>query len=152
MRMRSYKKTRQTRPSKKCSKNGKSMKNKKGGSWFWSSNKSNSLGGDNSTYELIYNNNGKKCEICGNNDYEKIYVSINRSKTFDTVSTLFGLGSVNSTAGHPLTMYRCVKCNNCKFFYTKTPLNNVNNVVVDRKIEDTNSENSGNSQNTTINN
>jgi len=149
MRMRSYKKT---HPSKKCSKNGKSMKNKKGGAWFWSSNKSNSLGGDNTTYELIYNNNGKKCEICGNNDYEKIYVSINRSKYFDVGTTLLGMGSLNSTAGHPLTMYRCVKCNNCKFFYTKTPLNNVNNVVLDRKIEDTNSENSGNSQNTNINN
>jgi len=147
--MRSYKKT---HPSKKCSKNGKSMKNKKGGAWFWSSNKSNSLGGDNTTYELIYNNNGKKCEICGNNDYEKIYVSINRSKYFDVGTTLLGMGSLNSTAGHPLTMYRCVKCNNCKFFYTKTPLNNVNNVVLDRKIEDTNSENSGNSQNTNINN
>jgi len=142
MRMRSYKKTRQTHPSKKCSKNSKSMKNKKGGEWSGSSNKSNSLGGDNTTYELVYDNNNKKCEICGNNDYEKIYVSINRSKYFDVGTTLLGMGSLNSTAGHPLTMYRCVKCNNCKFFYTKTQLNNVNNVVVDRKIEDTNSQNS----------
>jgi len=140
--MRSYKKTRQTHPSKKCSKNSKSMKNKKGGEWSGSSNKSNSLGGDNTTYELVYDNNNKKCEICGNNDYEKIYVSINRSKYFDVGTTLLGMGSLNSTAGHPLTMYRCVKCNNCKFFYTKTQLNNVNNVVVDRKIEDTNSQNS----------
>jgi len=134
MRMRSYKKK---HPSKKYSKNGKSMKNKKGGGWFFSNNKSNSLGGDNTTYELVYNNNGKKCEICGNNDYEKIYVSINRSKTFDVLSTLSGLGTANSTAGHPLTMYRCVTCNNCKFFYTKTPLNNVNDVAVDRKIDTT---------------
>jgi len=143
--MRSYKKT---HPSKKYSKNSKSMKNKKGGGWFWSSNKSNSLGGDNTIYELVYDNNNKKCEICGNNKYEKIYVSISRSKTFDTVSTFFGLGSVNSTAGHPLTMYRCLICNNCKFFYTKTSLNNINNVVVDKKI-DTNSENS---EKPTINN
>ena len=149
MRMRSYKKT---HPSKKCSKNSKSMKNKKGGEWSGSSNKSNSLGGDNTTYELVYDNNNKKCEICGNNKYEKIYASINRSKKFDVISTVLGFGSANSTAGHPLTMYRCVICNNCKFFYTKTPFNNINNVVVDRKIEDTNSENSGISENTNVNN
>ena len=145
MRMRTYKKI---RPAKK---NGKSMKNKKGGAWVWSNNKSNSLGGDNTTYELVYDNNNKKCEICGNNDYEKIYVSINRSKTFETVSTLIGFGSANSTAGHPLTMYRCVTCNNCKFFYTKTSLNNVNDVTVDRKIAPSNTTTNTNNTNNTNN-
>ena len=148
MRMRSYKKT---RPSKKYS---KTMKYRKGGGVFdWISSKKTTETEPNSTnnneananantnkntdglVKISYNGKAINCEICGENNYKEIFVSVNRSKTFDVVATLAGLGSANSTAGHPLTMYLCRTCNNCRFFYTKSSLNDYNKVITTTPIQ-----------------
>jgi hypothetical protein len=148
MGMRSYKKT---HPSKKCSKNGKSMKNKKGGGFFdlFSSKKTTETA-PNSTnnneantntnkntdglVKISYNGKSINCEICGENNYKEIFVSVNRSKTFDVATTILGMGSATSTAGHPLTMYLCRNCNNCRFFYTKTSFNDYEKVITTTPI------------------
>jgi hypothetical protein len=143
--MRTYKKT---HPSKKYS---KTMKDRKGGGMFdWFSSKKNTETAPNSTnnnetntntnkntdglVKISYNGKNINCEVCGENNYKEIFVSVNRSKTFDVVSTLAGLGSANSTAGHPLTMYLCRTCNNCRFFYTKSSFNDYNKVITTSPI------------------
>lgn len=129
--MRTYK---QRRPSKKY---GKTMKNKKGGGMFdfFSSNKTtntNTTDDNKNTDGLVkisYKDKAINCEVCGENNYKEIFVSVNRSKTFDVVSTFAGVGNINAGAGHPLTMYLCRTCNNCRFFYTKTSFNDYTKVI-----------------------
>ena len=132
--MRTYK---QRQPSKKY---GKTMKNKKGGGFFdfFSSNKTTSDDNTNKSTDglvkISYNDKAINCEVCGKNNYKEIFVSVNRSKLFDVASTFLGLGSANSTAGHPLTMYLCRTCNNCRFFYTKSSFNDYNKVITTTPI------------------
>lgn len=85
-------------------------------------------------FELSYKGKKINCEICGDNKYKEIFVSINRSKTFDVATTILGMGSASSTAGHPLTLYLCRNCNNCRFFYTKTPFNDYEKVITTTPI------------------
>lgn len=143
--MRSYKKT---RPSKKYS---KTMKNKNGGGildWFSSkkptetapnstnNNEANTTTNKNTDglVKISYKNKPINCEVCQENKYKEIFVSVNRSKYFDVASTFLGLGNVNATAGHPLTMYLCRTCNNCRFFYTKSSLNDYDKVITTQPI------------------
>lgn len=63
-------------------------------------------------YYILYNNNKINCEICGNNKFAHIDVSVNRSKVLNVVT-----GDDGTIMDHPLTVYRCKKCNNCKFIY-----------------------------------
>jgi hypothetical protein len=63
------------------------------------------------TTQILYNSIPIKCEICQLTQFAIIDGSIERSKTFG-----FFLGD-NETTRHPVRLYRCINCNNCKVIY-----------------------------------
>lgn len=69
---------------------------------------------DNNTASttIVYGDKTIKCEICGKDQFAHIDASIERSKTM----TFFFNTDENST-GHPIKLYRCKECNNCKIIY-----------------------------------
>jgi len=99
-----------TRRNKKQS---KTRKQRKGGAlwdyfgWKTAVFQSNKTPG----YNITFNGNKINCEICGKDVFTHIDVSVNRSK----IGTMEA--GDDATLDHPLIMYRCKTCNNCKMIY-----------------------------------
>jgi len=64
-------------------------------------------------YNIIYASKNKiiNCEVCGYDIFTHIDVSVSRSKVMNFITNDDG-----TLADHPLTLYRCKNCNNCKVF------------------------------------
>lgn len=85
-----------------------------GGFWDFFKPKTALVQGQNTAgYNISYNGSPIKCEICSNSEFAHIDASITRSKIFNVVN-----GEDNEGLDqHPLTIYRCKTCYNCKVIY-----------------------------------
>ena len=100
---------------------------------FFKSNK-NGNGKMNYTLVSISYNGGKniQCDVCQQIEFYKINVSIDRSKTADLASN-FLLGSeFQDVVSHPVKMYVCTKCHNCKFVYSPTTWNGLKDTIIEQ--------------------
>ena len=81
------------------------------------------------TASIAYNNNPILCDICKKDIFYVINTSVNRSKT----ATFFIGEDFQDVVSHPLKMYTCIECNNCKFVYQPTTWNGMKNPIVETK-------------------
>jgi len=80
---------------------------------------------------LKYNSKNILCEICKNNSFYKIDASVDRSKT----ATIFLGSDLGDVVSHPLKMYVCIKCLYCKFVYTSTYWNTLQDKIIETIID-----------------
>jgi hypothetical protein len=66
------------------------------------------------------------CDVCHQGVFYGIDVSINRSKT----SVI--LFSYDNIVRHPLKMYTCLNCSNCKFVYQSTRYNKLDINIIEK--------------------
>lgn len=86
-------------------------------------------------FQLAYDNKIISCEICTNNKFHKIDTSVERSKTAVILSDIFLGDDSNQIISHPLTMYKCSNCHNCKFFYAPTTWNGLKSPILIKQIQ-----------------
>jgi hypothetical protein len=85
-------------------------------------------GGNKTQIKIYYNDRPIVCETCQGDLFNEIDISVQRSKTME-----FFIGAQNTLADHPLRMYRCIKCSQCKFYYTSTSYNSFPDVIVEKE-------------------
>jgi len=109
-------------------------KRKNGGIFgFGSSSSSSSSGNKLMKYPLVkisyLPNTYIQCEICKKSTFYSIDVSVPRSKT-----ATFIFDDLSDIASHPLKMYTCTTCNNCKFMYQATSWNGITKRINERPV------------------
>ena len=85
-------------------------------------------------FKIFYNKTEDKdktevqilCDVCHQGVFYGIDVSINRSKT----SVI--LFSYDNIVRHPLKMYTCLNCSNCKFVYQSTRYNKLDINIIEK--------------------
>ena len=82
-------------------------------------NKDNAENKDNTEVQIL-------CDVCHQGVFYGIDVSINRSKT----SVI--LFSYDNIVRHPLKMYTCLNCSNCKFVYQSTRYNKLDINIIEK--------------------
>ena len=60
------------------------------------------------------------CETCKNNIFNVIDVSVDRSKFNSAATDYFFGAAITQLASHPLRLYVCTTCKQCKTFYQVT--------------------------------
>ena len=106
----------------------KTQKKQKGGGWGFESSNNKIM-----KYPLVNISYGTppsyiSCDICKKFQFYSINISVPRSKIS---SILFD--DISEFISHPLKMYTCVNCNNCKFIYQSTRWNGIANRINETK-------------------
>ena len=81
------------------------------------------------TASISYNNSPIFCDICKKDIFYVINASVERSKT----ATLIVGEEFQDAVSHPVKMYTCIECNNCKFVYQSTMWNGLTNKIIETK-------------------
>jgi len=101
---------------------------KKGGIFgFLTTKKQNKLNYPN--VSLNYNGKNILCDVCQNDSFYKMDTSVDRSKTATII-----LGDYGDIVSHPLKMYVCINCLNCKFVYTSTRWNDLQDKIMETVV------------------
>jgi len=85
---------------------------------------------------ISYNDKKIQCDVCQENIFMIINASIDRSKT---ATIIFG-NDLGDFVSHPVKMYVCNNCSNCKFVYTATDYNGITTRIIETDATASNSE------------
>ena len=84
---------------------------------------------------LSYGGNSISCDVCKNNKYYKMDMSISRSKVASITSGIILINGVTDIISHPVKCYLCTTCLNCRFVYATTTWNKLKTVIEETKVE-----------------
>lgn len=84
---------------------------------------------------LSYSGNSISCDVCKNNKYYKMDMSISRSKVASITSGIVLINGVTDIISHPVKCYLCTTCLNCRFVYATTTWNKLKTVIEETKVE-----------------
>lgn len=79
-------------------------------------------------YNIEYNGILLKCDVCSNDRFSHVDVTVNSSKTGDII---FGDTSIFD---HPLTIYRCKTCSYCKVIYRMFGIKNEDRLIKEIQV------------------
>jgi hypothetical protein len=84
---------------------------------------------------LSYGGNSISCDVCKNNKYYKMDMSISRSKVASITSGIILINGVTDIISHPVKCYLCTTCLNCRFVYATTTWNKLKTVIQETKVD-----------------